>query len=252
MQQPSVLCTYDRPESCEAEAYRKLRTSLRLLENGQPCKLIEVSSPCAGRWQINTFRQPGRLAVQSGKRVLLIDADLWHASQHQIFDVENDQGLTTLLSDNVDPSDVIRSTQIAGLSLLPAGPTSTHPADLLASNRLPELLALVREQYDYVLVDSPPLLAVTGAQIIAPHADSVLLNIRLTKNGRPAACQAREILLGLGAKQVAVVVVANKPSRNGDALYYRSIASAANQNGRHDGNGKAKRDEPLAAVSGTR
>src|SRR5206468_9437546 len=99
-----------------------------------------------------------------------------------------------------------RQTAVANLSLLPAGPPPPNPAELLTSPRFASLLELLREQYDFVIVDTPPLLAVTDASVVAPRVDGVLLLIRLRKGDRPAAERAREILATLRANVLGVVV----------------------------------------------
>jgi Mrp family chromosome partitioning ATPase len=95
---------------------------------------------------------------------------------------------------------------VAGLSVLPCGPIPDNPAELLTLPQFKELLAYIREQYDFVIIDTPPLLAVTDPCVVVPHVDGVILTIRISKNARPHAQRAKEILATLGAGVVGVVV----------------------------------------------
>src|SRR5262249_18467589 len=105
-----------------------------------------------------------------------------------------------------DLAEATYATDVPNLSVLPCGPTPPNPAELLTSPRFKELLDTVREQYDFVLVDTPPLLAVTDPCVVAPRADGFILTIRLSKKGGPQAVRAREILATLGVKGIGVVV----------------------------------------------
>src|SRR5205823_3746921 len=109
--------------------------------------------------------------AQSGKRTLLIDADLRKPRLHEIFNIPSDVGLTSIIRGDAEYADAIQETSIANLSVLPGGPLSAEPAELLTSPRFAEMLRVFREQYDYVLLDSPPVLAVTDAPVVAHHVD---------------------------------------------------------------------------------
>ena len=100
----------------------------------------------------------------------------------------------------------IRPSVVPNLSVLPCGPRPANPAELLTSPRFKELLDIIRAQYDFVIVDTPPLLVVTDPCVVAPRVDGVIMAIRVTKNGRPFAERAKEILTSLGANVLGVVV----------------------------------------------
>ena len=153
--------------------------------------------------------------AQSGKRILLIDADLRKPRQQRIFALAAPVGLSSVISGEVEYADAIQENVVPNLSILPSGPLASSPAELLTSPRFAELLRLFRDQYDYVLLDSPPVLAVTDASVVAHHADGVLLVVRPSKNGRPMAERARNVLNALGAKVLGVVV--NAVEKNGVA-----------------------------------
>jgi len=116
------------------------------------------------------------------------------------------EGLSTIIAQRVELSDAIQETKIRNLSILPCGPLPPDPAELLVSPRFEQFLQVVREKFDYVLVDTPPLLAVTDPCVVAPRVDGVLLTVRISKHGRHQAERAKNILTSLEVKVLGVVV----------------------------------------------
>jgi capsular exopolysaccharide synthesis family protein len=160
--------------------------------------------------------------AQSGKRVLLVDADFRKPSLHKKFGISNKTGLSLVLSREVPLAEAIQETGIAGLWILPCGSLPPNPAELLTSPQFKENLDHLREQYDFVLVDTPPLLAVTDPSVVAPRVDGIILTIRVSKNGRPQAERAKEILGTLGANILGVVV--NGLDRRGTTVGYEQYS----------------------------
>ena len=169
-------------------------------------KVIQVTSPNKGDGKSLMIANLAVSIAQSGKRVILIDADCRRPRQHKIFGVTADAGLAAVIADRVEPKDVIQATAVEGLSLLPCGPVPPNPAELLTSPRFKEFLDAIREEYDFVLVDTPPLLAVTDPCVVAPRVDGIFLVIRLSRQGRPNAERARAILSALAVNVLGVVV----------------------------------------------
>jgi polysaccharide biosynthesis transport protein len=203
-----------------AEAFRAVRTALFFTPSGGAKRIIQVTGPNQGAGKTTLTAHLAASIAQSGKRVLIVDADLRKPSQHKIYGAANDVGLTTVLAGRASASEAIQPTPIPGLFLLPGGPLGPNPAELLSSPRLGELLGSLREQYDYVLIDTPPLLAVTDPSIVAHHVDGVLLVLRLSRRSRPQAQVAKEVLVGAGA-DVLGVVVNGVPRQSGpDSLIY--------------------------------
>jgi capsular exopolysaccharide synthesis family protein len=201
-----LLCTFHRPKSLEAEAYRAVRTALFFATQGLGHKVIQVTSPNKSDGKSLMIANLAAMVAQSGKQVLLLDADLRRPRQHRIFAVDASTGLAEVLDGTVEPHRAISATCVPGLSVLPCGAVPPNPAELLTSPRFKELLETMRARYDYVLIDTPPLLAVTDPCVVAARADGVFLTLRLTRKGRPNAERAREILAGLNAKILGVVV----------------------------------------------
>jgi capsular exopolysaccharide synthesis family protein len=212
-----LLCTHFRPKSLDAEAYRAVRTALYFSTQGTGRKVIQVTSPNKGDGKSLTIANLAITIAQSGKKILLIDADCRRPRQHKIFGIEPEAGLANVLIGEVGHDAVIVPTSVPGLSLLPCGPIPPNPSELLISPRFTEILEMAREAYDYVLVDTPPLLAVTDPCVVAGRIDGLFLTIRLSRKGRPDAERAREILHGLGVKIFGIVV--NGVTRGNAGIY---------------------------------
>jgi capsular exopolysaccharide synthesis family protein len=212
-----MLCTFFRPKSLEAEAYRAVRTALFFATQGIGHRVIQVTSPNKSDGKSLMIANLAIMVAQSGKRVLLIDADLRRPRQHKIFAVAAGAGLGKLLSGDATASEAVVPTSVPNLSVLPCGLVPPNPSELLTAPRFKEVLAAFREEYDYVLVDTPPLLAVTDPCVVASRVDGLFLTIRLTRKGRPDAERAREILAGLNVKVLGVVV--NGITRGSAGIY---------------------------------
>jgi polysaccharide biosynthesis transport protein len=200
------LCMQFRPNSIGAEAYRAVRTALYFSTNSGGHRLIQVTSPDIGDGKSTLITNLGICIAQSGKRTIIIDADLRRPRIHKMFGLTATSGLASAISGEVAWRDAVQATSIAGLSFLPCGPLPQNPSELLTSPRLLEVLTEIKADYDFVLVDTPPLLAVTDPCVVAPRVDCVLLILRLSKQSGPHAERAREILASLGVKILGVVV----------------------------------------------
>jgi capsular exopolysaccharide synthesis family protein len=200
------LCCHHRPRSTEAETFRGIRTALYFKAQGQGCQIIQVTSPNAGDGKSTTIANLAISMAQSGKSILLLDADFRRPHQHLLFGVSARVGLTSLLLGKGDSVQAVHATEVPHLDLAPCGPIPPNPAELLTSPRFIELLTAWRQEYDFILIDTPPLLSVTDPAVVSSRVDGVVLTLRLTKNGRPAAERAREILAGVGARVVGAVV----------------------------------------------
>jgi polysaccharide biosynthesis transport protein len=200
-----MLLSFFSPLCPESEAYRGVRTAL-YFSGLSGHKVIQVTSPNSGDGKSTLIANLAISIAQSSKRVLLIDADMRKPRSHTIFGLTGPLGLGSIMMDNHDPKEAIQETCIEGLSLMPCGPIPPNPAELLTSPRFKDLLDYLREQFDFVLIDTPPLLMVTDPTIVAARVDGVILTVRLTRDTRSQATRARDILAGMGAKTLGVVV----------------------------------------------
>ncbi len=201
-----ILCTYYKPKSRKAEVFRAVRTALYFNTRGEGHKVIQITSPNMGDGKTTLSTNLSVSIAQSGKRIVLIDADFRRPRIHKVFGLSNDIGFTSVLTGQCELRDAIQQTMIPGLMLMTCGPIPPNPAELLTSLRFKELIDELREQFDFVLIDTPPLLVVTDPCVVAPRVDGVLLTIRVAKNGRPVAERAKDVLNSLGANVLGVVV----------------------------------------------
>ena len=217
-----MLCTHYRPKTRHAEAYRAVRTSLFHSAQGQGHKVIQVTSPNPGDGKTTLASNLAVSIANSGKSVLLVDADCRRPRVHKFFGLDNSVGLTSAIAEEADIPEALQESAVANLWVMTCGPKTQNPADVLTSPRLTQAFDVLKEKYDFVIVDSPPLLAVTDPSVIAARADAVLLVMRLAKNARHGAHRATEMIRSLGAEILGVVVNGvGKKAGYGYGGYYR-------------------------------
>lgn len=204
MLDPSLVA-FHVPQSAEAEIYRVARTSLMIANRKDDVQTMMMTSAQPGDGKSTTICNLAISLAQTGKRVLLIDADMRRPVVAKLFGIDRRSGLSDFLS-GAEFADSITSSEIPGLDLIVNGRSTGEPAELLESHRLRSLIQDACAQYDIVLFDAPPLLAVADPAIIAPHVDSVLLTVRVIKNGRHAIEDAVRILDDIQISPSAVLV----------------------------------------------
>jgi succinoglycan biosynthesis transport protein ExoP len=201
------LITLSRPQSQMSESYRALRTSLLLTSVGAPPKTILITSALPQEGKTTTSINTATVLAQKGTRVLLIDADLRRPSIHKTLGLGPRVGLSNVLTGGTTLQQAtVRSTQLPNLFILPAGTPPPNPAELLASAQMFDLLAELREQYDHIVVDTPPTLSVTDAVVLSTRADAVVLVIRSGQTTKPALRRARDILAQVNARVSGVLL----------------------------------------------
>ena len=207
-------------KSGAAEGFRTLRTNLQFLSADKPLKVLVISSSAAAEGKTTIAMNLATSLAQMGQRVLLVDSDLRRPTLYKSFNLAAAPGLSNLLVGKAELSTVIKKTPIEGLQVLPAGPIPPMPAELLGSHRMRELLNQLRQQFDTVLLDSPPVIAVTDATLLATMADGLLLVVNC---GRTTQDQAKAALLTLekaGIRPLGVVM--NQVDRRKGYGYYYS------------------------------
>jgi succinoglycan biosynthesis transport protein ExoP len=201
------LITLSRPQSQMSESYRALRTSLLLTSVGAPPKTILITSALPQEGKTTTSINTATVLAQKGTRVLLIDADLRRPSIHKTLGMGPRAGLSNVLTGGTTLQDAtVRSTLLPNLFILPAGTPPPNPAELLASSQMMDLLAELREQYDHIVVDTPPTLSVTDAVVLSTRADAVVLVIRSGQTTKPALRRSRDILAQVNARVAGVLL----------------------------------------------
>ena len=187
------LMPQTRPRTVVSEAYRALRTSL-LLSSADELRVVAVTSSEAGEGKTATSVNLAVVMAQLGKRVLIIDSDLRKPRVHQVFKLSNRLGLVSALTGSVKPEEMFLRTEIPNLFATPSGPIPPNPSELLASHRMRELIQVVRGAFDFVVIDTPPVLAVTDSTLVGSICDGIILCLRARSVVREDARASRERL----------------------------------------------------------
>jgi capsular exopolysaccharide synthesis family protein len=203
------LITLDSPKSLAGEAYRGLRSSLLLSSIDKPPRIIVITSAFPGEGKTTTAANCAIALAQRGERVLLVDADLRRGSLDRVFGGETDRsiGLSTVLSRPGDRKGIRAPLpELPTLYVLPTGPRPPNPAEMLSSRRMEEQLLQWAKDFDRVVLDTAPILAVSDTQAIATQADSVILVVRAGVTRKRALIRARDLLWRINARVAGVVV----------------------------------------------
>jgi len=221
-------------DSHAAEAYRTIRTSVFFGAPKDETKTILVTSPAAVDGKTTLVSNLAIAMAKAGQKTLVLDADFRKPMQHKIFEVNHeDKGLSSLLAGTTTLEETIEPTGVDGLELLACGPEVTNPSEMLNSETFAKLLELLSNKYDRVIIDSPPVTAVTDAKILAAICDITLLVLRAEKSTRKGCRQAHEGLLSVGAR-VLGTIVNDVPRKSRYGYYYGGY-------GYYYGNGRRKK-----------
>lgn len=195
-----------RPGSKEAEAYRSVRTALFFRCQKLGHKIIQITSSEPQDGKTTVAANLALAMAHAGKKVLLIDADLRCPKVHKLFRLRHEFGLSDVVTGEIQFENAIQTCEITSLSLLTAGLTPMNPAELLGSIAFEDLLKKLRADYDYVIVDTPPLMAVSDPSIVASRVDALVLVVRAGKNNLNTIRDGCELLSTLGSTILGAVV----------------------------------------------
>jgi capsular exopolysaccharide synthesis family protein len=218
------LVPHERPRTLISESYRSLRTAL-LLSSARELKAIAVTSAVAGEGKTATASNLAVVLAQLGRQVLIVDCDLRKPRLHEVFRVSNRSGLVNQLTATGDPDAVFLPTEVPNLWVTPSGPIPPNPSELLSSDRMREWLRALRARFDYVVLDTPPALAVTDATIVGLLADGVVLTLRSGKVTREEARLCRDRLRHSGIKILGAVLNRYRSLQTGLGKRYRYYES---------------------------
>ena len=216
------LVPFREGHSPAAESFRRLRTNLQFLNVDNPPRVFVLTSSVAAEGKSETAINLALALSESGNRVLLVEADLRRPLVVSYMSMPDKVGLTNILSGQADFADVVQETRHDGVDLLACGPLPPNPSELLASEMARLLFERLREEYDYVIIDSPPLLPVTDGALLARITDGAFLVVRSHRTTGDQVTQAVDNLEKADATLLGLVVVANKPAKKGSTGYYDS------------------------------
>lgn len=214
----SLIAQYE-PNSVVVEQYRTIRTNIEYAGLNEQMQTIMVTSAAPEEGKSTTIANIAVVFAQQGKKVLLIDADLRKPTTHYTLSLSNAYGLTTVLTKQKTLRDSITSTNIPNLDVLTSGPIPPNPAELLGAQAFNEMLDELKGMYDTVLIDTPPILAVTDAQILANKCDGSILVLSSGKTEIEGAKKAKDIL-SKGSGKLLGAVLNQKVSKKDDHYYY--------------------------------
>jgi len=200
------LITLTNPRSAASEAYRTLRTNLLFSSLDKPLHTLVVTSSAPEEGKSTALANLAVTLAQGGRKTILADCDLRRPSQHTLWGLEREPGLTNyLLGDRKDIP--LQDVGVENLQVLTAGMLPPNPADLLGSARMDDLIASLAKKADIVLFDAPPVIAVTDAALLASKLDGALLIMRAGKTRRDHADQAKELLERIKVRVVGVALL---------------------------------------------
>ncbi len=216
----STLITLKDPRSPAAEAFRTLRTNIQFAALSKPIQTLIVTSPAPDEGKSVTVANLAVTMAQSGHTTILVDADLRRPSQHTIWHIDNEKGLTSMiLEDATKIKPPLQSVGVEKLSVLTSGPLPPNPADLFSARRMDDVIAALKAKADYVLFDAPPVLAVTDTPLLASKLDALLLVIKAGATRRDHAQRAKDVLQRANVRVIGVALC-NAPSDGSMNAYY--------------------------------
>lgn len=200
------LVTQNDPKNPAAEAYRVIRTGIQFAQAGKELQTIALTSCTPNEGKSTTIANLAVLLTQAGKSVLLIDCDMRNPTVHKNFNLSNKVGLSSCISMGTALSDAVQKTSIEGLYALTGGVIPPNPSELLGSEQMKNVLQRAKEQYDYVLIDTPPVMPVTDALIVSRFVDGMILVIASAEVKVEMARDVKNQLVNAGANILGVVL----------------------------------------------
>lgn len=228
----------NRPRSTIAEAYRTARTNLSYaIDLGRDRRLVLVTSPGPGEGKTTTTCNLAVVFGLAGHRVCIVDTDLRRPTVHKLFGVDNSEGLTNLLlAREPDLDRALARSVYTNVTVLPTGPLPPNPSELLGSARMQEILERLREQFDVVLLDSPPALVVTDASVLGTLVDAVVVVVRAGRT-RTGELRATVAELAQTARPIAGVMLNRVRGRESGYYYYYGYGRTYGGDDQGDGGG---------------
>lgn len=209
-----------KPKSVIAEAYRTIRTAVFFGVPRGEARTILITSPDAGDGKSTLVSNLAIAMAQAGQKTLILDADFRKPMQHNIFEFENNRGLSGVLAGTIALQDAIQAGPIEELDILSCGPEVPNPSEILNSDAFAEILKeQLTKHYDRIIIDSPPIGPVADSQILAAICDITLLVLRAEKSTRKHSVAARDVLLSVGGRLLGAIVN-DVPRKHGRYGYY--------------------------------
>jgi capsular exopolysaccharide synthesis family protein len=239
--------------SSVAEAYRALRAGIGFAALDGPIHRLQIASPCGGEGRSTAAINLSIVLARDGKKVVLIDADLRSPTIHRSFGLPEAPGLSDVLAGMNSLEEVLHSTGIENLQVIPAGNLPPNPVELLGSRVFDRLLEQLEEQSDILVIDTPPCISVTDAVTVAARSDAVLLVMQVGRTKKAAVRQTLELLGRARARIVGLLPNHASPSHSGysSPVYTHRNGHGGNGRPRHEGHRRNGSEPPPRLVGGT-
>lgn len=214
------LITINKPKSVISEKFRGIRTNILFSTADHDVQTVVFTSekPAAGKSTISA--NVAITYAQAGYKTLLIDGDMRKPTQHYLFNTNNIDGLSNLIINKSDYANAIHNTDIKDLDLLTAGPIPPNPSELIGSENLLEIFKHLRKEYDFIIIDTPPVNTVTDAQLFSEIAKYVVYVVDVQKNDRNAVKKGKDLIEKAGAKILGVVLNKTPVDKSSSYYYY--------------------------------
>lgn len=212
------LYVHDKPKSTVSEKFRGIRSNIMFssAEKKIQSLLITSEKPSSGKSTISA--NIAVIYAQAGYKTLVIDGDMRKPTQHYIFDLPNNSGLSNLIVNKATYTESIKETKVENLAILTAGPTPPNPSELIASTQFDEIYNELLSDYDFIVVDTPPVNTVTDAQVYAQTIQNCALVIDVEKNNKNEVKKAKDLLNQAGGKLLGAIL--NKTAIDKSSSYY--------------------------------
>ena len=213
------LITKKHSKSPVSEAYRTIRTNVQFSAVNKDLKTIVITSATPNEGKSTTISNLGVVMAQAGQKVVIMDCDFRNPTQHKIFQLPN-KGLSNCIAMHKSVMDIIQHTDVEDLDVLTSGPVAPNPSEILSSKRMDEVLEVLSKEYDYILIDAPPILPVTDAAVMASKVDGVILLTAWGAINPEVARDAKNRLVQAGANIIGVILNKVEVSAPGNGYGY--------------------------------
>lgn len=198
--------TLDNPKSHISEAYKTIRTNIKFSSNGNKIKTIVITSPSPDEGKTTTAINLAVTMAQAGSKTIILDCDMRNPKIHRIFKLSNASGLSDYLIGEIEYEQVVQNTGVENLYLLSAGTRPPNPAELLTTEKMLALIKEISREFEYIIIDTPPILIFTDAQILSNYADGSIIIIAAGETEREDLVKARELLKRIDVRILGVVL----------------------------------------------
>ncbi|ADL13626.1 capsular exopolysaccharide family [Acetohalobium arabaticum DSM 5501] len=212
------LITNYSSKSPLAEAYRTLRTNIEFLSPDDPLETMVITSSVPQEGKSITIANLAVSMAENGQQVIVIDADMRKPMQHRIFEITNFGGLSDLLTGELNFAEGLQKTNIEGISLISGGNVPPNPAELLGSQKMEEVIKQAENKADIVLIDSPPVIAVTDSRLLANKVDGVMLVVAAQETDEEALAKSQQMLEKVQANVIGTVLT-KYPAEESNSYY---------------------------------